>query len=307
MNTECTNTQNPFGFHLSDGALFTYVQGNEYEDIAAAWDWNLIPGITTDYTATPLSCDKARVQGIEAFVGGVSTGAIGAFAMRYTNPTTRNLSWQKSWFFFDNDVQHVTVSNLTSKSSQPVFSVLDQKLHSGTVYVDGNPTNTANFTSFKSLWHNNVGYTFDSSLSANAHLSVRIGTRSGSWSAIGTSTQPPESVDLFAAWLNHTSTQGTIAYTIYPGMQLSQFNDQVQKESLVTVNSDSTTHAVLDTKSNVLMVVFWADSGGKGKSGSCHYTFHHVEVLTSYSASYANLTTVLSYCRPCQHCDYIAE
>lgn len=30
----------PFGFHLSDGTLYTYLQGNEYEDIAAAWDWN---------------------------------------------------------------------------------------------------------------------------------------------------------------------------------------------------------------------------------------------------------------------------
>jgi len=28
-NSECTNLANPFGFHLSDGALRTYVQGNE--------------------------------------------------------------------------------------------------------------------------------------------------------------------------------------------------------------------------------------------------------------------------------------
>ena len=30
----------PLGFHLSDGTLYTYLHGNEYEDIAAAWDWN---------------------------------------------------------------------------------------------------------------------------------------------------------------------------------------------------------------------------------------------------------------------------
>jgi hypothetical protein len=30
-NTECTNLANPFGFHLSDGALRTYLRGNEYE------------------------------------------------------------------------------------------------------------------------------------------------------------------------------------------------------------------------------------------------------------------------------------
>ena len=59
QNTECVNDQNvsiindvvhtrrsyddtiqPLGFHLSDGTLYTYLQGDEYEDIAAAWDWN---------------------------------------------------------------------------------------------------------------------------------------------------------------------------------------------------------------------------------------------------------------------------
>ena len=30
-NTECTNLANPFGFHLSDGALRTYLQGDDYE------------------------------------------------------------------------------------------------------------------------------------------------------------------------------------------------------------------------------------------------------------------------------------
>lgn len=30
----------PFGFHLSDGTLYTYLDGDEYEDIAASWDWN---------------------------------------------------------------------------------------------------------------------------------------------------------------------------------------------------------------------------------------------------------------------------
>jgi hypothetical protein len=32
------------GFHLADGTLYTYLLGDEYEDIAAASGWNLIPG-----------------------------------------------------------------------------------------------------------------------------------------------------------------------------------------------------------------------------------------------------------------------
>ena len=42
------------GFHLSDGTIYTHLNGDEYEDIVAAWDWNLIPGTTVDYGGTPL-------------------------------------------------------------------------------------------------------------------------------------------------------------------------------------------------------------------------------------------------------------
>lgn len=80
-NTECINSQNPLGFHLADGTTYTYVTGDEYEDIAAAWDWNMIPGTTVDYGAAPLQCDTANQVGVENFVGGVSTGKLGMAVM----------------------------------------------------------------------------------------------------------------------------------------------------------------------------------------------------------------------------------
>ena len=126
----------PFGFHLSDGVLHTYLRGNEYE--STAWDWNFIPGITVDYGATPLNCDGAATSGVEAFVGGVSTGQCGVATMRYTNPTRQTaLHWQKAWFFLQHDVQHVMVSGVASSSGAPVYTVLDQRLHNGSIMVDG--------------------------------------------------------------------------------------------------------------------------------------------------------------------------
>ena len=126
----------PFGFHLSDGTLYTYLTGDEYEDIAASWDWNLIPGITTDYGATNLSCLLAGSMGVHLFVGGVSDGAVGAAAMRYTNPITGGITFQKAWFFLDDDIQVVMLSDVALNSSSPVISVLDQKKHIGSYYVD---------------------------------------------------------------------------------------------------------------------------------------------------------------------------
>ncbi|KAJ7837589.1 polysaccharide lyase family 8 protein [Mycena olivaceomarginata] len=232
QNTECTNLANPFGFHLSDGALRTYLRGNEYEDIAAAMDWNLIPGITTDYGATA------------NFVGGVSNGQLGVAAMRYTNPLTKNLHYQKSWFFLNDDVQVVLVSNISSATNASVISVLDQKLNSGPVVVDSKTTATPfaqHGLRSRSLWHGNVGYTFPNT--ADFSLSVEVGDKTGNWSAIGTSTQPPNTVDLFSAWLVHESLNASLAYTIFPDTDFDTFVKKV-------VQNDALVSAVLDAGSS---------------------------------------------------------
>ena len=127
LPSECVNLANPLGFHLSDGTVYQHIDGTEYEDIAAAWNWNLIPGITTDYGNTPLECETVGTSSTETWVGGVSNGARGLAVMSYTNPITHAMSWQKTWFFLDNDVQYVMLNGVTSTSDAPVFSVLDQR------------------------------------------------------------------------------------------------------------------------------------------------------------------------------------
>lgn len=244
--------------------MYTHVSGQEYEDIAAAWDWNLIPGITVDYGATTLSCDKTGFTGIENFVGGASTGSIGAFAMNYTNPSTKQLQWQKAWFFFRGGMQYVTISGINSKSNNPVFTVLDQKRASGNVLVDGQVISASqNFTEYTSLWHADVGYVFPNS-EPGTSLSISIANRSGSWSNIGTSKQPPATVNLFAAYLEHTSTDKSISYTVFPGVSASDFQELLKNRPLYSLSNDVSTSAVLDSSNNDLMVVFW--QAGQSKS-----------------------------------------
>ncbi|CCO35094.1 hypothetical protein BN14_09208 [Rhizoctonia solani AG-1 IB] len=74
--SECINTQNPYGFHMSDGVVYQYSTGAEYHDMWATFDWNLAPGSTTDYNATALGCSTTEAFGIESYAGGVSTGEI---------------------------------------------------------------------------------------------------------------------------------------------------------------------------------------------------------------------------------------
>lgn len=241
------------------------MRGDEYEDIAAAWDWNLIPGTTVDYGATPLNCANAGWKGLESFVGGVSNGETGAAAMRYLNPYTKALGWQKAWFFLDDDTQYVMIANLTSLSSAaPVYSVLDQRRlsDSGPVYVDNEVFDTPGNETFDrtvSLWHGGVGYYFDA---GSTVLSLFVGERTGAWSAIGTSTQPPETVDLFAAWIEHQDLTQPVSYTIFPSTTFDDFQIKTAYRMIIPLQNDAHISAVLDVDYNTISAVFWDASGG---------------------------------------------
>ncbi|OCH96195.1 galactose mutarotase-like protein [Obba rivulosa] len=265
-NTECVNSQNLLGFHLADGVQYTYLRGDEYEDTAAAWDWNLIPGVTVDYRATPLDCSHTQYKGFEAFVGGASDGRIGVAAMRYTNPYTKALRWQKVWFFLEGDVQHVMVPSYSSSSDAPIFSVLDQKRRRGDVLVNGiRLQESTNITGAHTLWHDRVGYLFSShSAGLPYQLSVRMGNRTGSWSSIGTSTAGDATVDLFAAWINHGSAPSPdpLSYTVFPSTGYAKFERKSLATRLKTVRNDDDTSAVYDEVHRIFMAVFWNPEGG---------------------------------------------
>lgn len=215
-----------------------------------------------DYGATPLSCDKALFQGIERFVGGASTGQVGAAAMRYTNPNTKNFSFQKAWFFLDDDVQHIMISNIASKTNAPVYSVLDQKRHNGRIIANGARLHSpvSNTSNARTLWHDDVGYTFDGPYYPT--VTVQTGNRTGNWSAIGTSTQPPTTVDLFSARIIHTNLTAPVAYTAYPGTDLDAFRAKSRASGVRTVRNDAQVAAVWDDAHQTAMIVFWDAAGG---------------------------------------------
>lgn len=246
--------------------MYTYLQGDEYEDISAAWDWNKIPGTTVDFGATPLNCDQTRWTGVEAFVGGASDGTVGIAAMRYTNPLTQALRWQKAWFFLEDDVQHVMISIIAS-SNAPVFSILDQKRHKGPVIVDGldRGSGTLNISSAQSLWHDHVGYMFPSSDAFE--LSLDVGIKTGDWSAIGTSPLPPANVDLFAAWINHHNVSVPVSYSVFPATNPGAFIAKSSSLRLQSIQNDANVSAVYDRTHKTAFIVFWDVAGG-----SVHFT-----------------------------------
>ena len=225
----------------------------------------MIPGITTDYAATPLDCSTVQQTGLHAFVGGASDGRVGAAAMQYTNPISGALSWQKAWFFLDNDVQHVMIPSINhTTTNAPVYSVLDQKRLNGPVFVNGlyaSQLSHLNASHPQTLWHDDVGYVFNPS--SQTTLSVQIGPRSGDWSAIGISTQGNATVDLFAAWLNHGTgpSFSPVSYTAFPAISQIKFLQKSLQTRLQDVRNDQIVSAVYDEKNHVLMAVVWDTAG----------------------------------------------
>ena len=216
-----------------------------------------------DYGATPLNCSSALWTGLESFVGGVSNGKTGAAAMRYLNPLTKAFSWQKAWFFLHDDIQYVMIANLTSKTNASVYSVLDQRRHSGRIYVDNElfktPSNKTFDRTVSSLWHGGVGYLLEP---GSTKLSLSVGERTGAWTAIGTSTQPPETVDLFAAWIEHQNLTQPVSYTIFPGTTFDKFQKKSSDRKIVPLQNDAHISAVLDKDHSTVSAVFWDTSGG---------------------------------------------
>lgn len=263
LNFECVNSQNPYGFHLSDGTVYTYLTGSDYEDIFAAWDWNLIPGITVDYNATVLDCDDTTASGVESFAGSASNQDIGVAAMRYETPASKTLRWQKAWFFLPNDVQYVMVANIDSTTPAPVFSVLDQRRYLSDVLISGSPvTESGNFSSIESLWHGGIGYTFNASNSA-VSLSVQLGNKTGSWESIGTSDEGDISVDLFSAWLSHDDKAVPVSYAVYPATSsYDTFVSKSQLSDIIPVRNDGSVSAVLDVTDDIAMIIYWDVNGG---------------------------------------------
>lgn len=209
--------------------------------------------------------------------------------MRYTNPITQALQYQKAWFFSGSGVEHVIVNILNSTSDKPIYTVLDQKRRSGETKAEGVLKSTDDKTSWSyglptSLWHASVGYTFP--VDTDATLVLRKGEATGNWLDIGTSTKPPTTVDLWAAWLEHTDLESPVEYTIWPGIEQSDFESKRFQAPVKTIENSKDVSAVHIRDEDSLMLVFWDEEGGS-------VTFDEFDLAAPLTVSTCSAITVM--------------
>lgn len=145
IGTELVNEDNLKGYYMADGALYTYVHGDEYHNIFPFWDWRKIPGITTYESNAPIpNPNKTDSRNHSSCVGGATYENTGITAMQLKR---NKLEANKAWVFTDDYVLCMG-SDIHADSTATIMTSIDQRFSKGKVWSDGN----------KRFFHNNTGY-----------------------------------------------------------------------------------------------------------------------------------------------------
>ncbi|ORX36761.1 chondroitin AC/alginate lyase [Kockovaella imperatae] len=267
-NTEYTNGANPYGFHLGQGTLFTYISGEEYLDIMDAWDWNLIPGTTALLNFPTLGPENVDQSGKRDWVGVVSDGWVGTAVEDYLDPYDGSVAYKKMWFYLDDCVVIVTTDiqmkpNASSivPSDTPLITVLNnQKATAGGVWIDGQqvePDPSGTSYNGTTLYYSNNGYI----ALGNDTLSLVVaeGNRTGNWSAISTSTLGNTTVPIFSAYTIVPTTK-TSSYALYPATSPDVLQYAAEYQPYTVIDNADGIIGVAGIER--LSLVFWPGSAG---------------------------------------------
>lgn len=218
QNAESTNGEGRKSEHLSDGANFLYLSGDEYKNIFPVWDWTKVPG-TTAIQGTLDTGEKnaIRARGGSSFAGGVSDGTYGMAAM---NLQRGHLIAKKAWFFFNDSYLCLGAGITLTGSSNAVATDVNQTLLKGSVSSNLSADPLSNglhtYISQKPTWffHNHVGYIF----APGTHVSLSIGAQTGRWSDIGSGSSERVTQNVFDLWIDHgvSPQDGSYEYVVLP-------------------------------------------------------------------------------------------
>lgn len=244
---ECINAQGLQSLHMADGVQYLYKPGDpNYQNIAPTWNWELLPGTTVQRGGTNLTCETTNGNGQGTNVGGITDdGLTGLLFMQFN--TTRygqHLVATKSYFFFDGVFVNLGCG-ITTVPGYAVSTTLESRILNGEIHFTTNGPNGWNILAEGNhtvplpsgdstklptvlLHHNNIGYAIaaDTTYSNGATLTVTNQAITGNWSSVGTYPGPPQTNNMFTAYIDHGKSpveEGKYAYYIWPDSSLDSF------------------------------------------------------------------------------------
>lgn len=261
--------------YVAMGALALYFPGTEVVDLPAVWDWKRIPGTTTS-DAPLMGCGLLTnfSPPSPAFVGGVSTGSVGAVGMIVNASMGAFVRAKKSCFMLDKGVACLGSGISTTAAGGRVFTtVATQLLVTNTTiktsagsFAQGNMTlecNPGNGVCRSWVNYNKVGYVI---LTPNASVSViaKSETRQGSWQSVGISTGSV-TAQVFSVVINHSISSpvapSTYAYLILPDATPTATKTLAQAPNpwFQVLRLDDSCHAVVASaqRAKLVSAIFW--------------------------------------------------
>ena len=135
IGTELVNEDNLKGYYMADGAVYTYIRGDEYHNIFPFWNWCRIPGITTYESNAPIPTDNGpNSRHNTNFTGGATNGKQGITAMHLNR---NGLSANKVWIF-TNEFILCLGSDIHADSIATLITSIDQRFKNGEIWTEGN-------------------------------------------------------------------------------------------------------------------------------------------------------------------------
>jgi len=259
FNAELVNSEGKKSVHLSDGANFLYLTGDEYLNIFPVWDWTKIPGTTAiQGTLQTGELNPIHARGQTTFDGGVSDGTYGLAEM---NLKRGNLTADKAWFFFDSSYMALGAGiTLENDSEHDVATSVNQPLLKGDVLTNqaSGPLRQGSygFESSKRVWiyHDHVGYVF----APDTRVSLSLGPQTGRWSDIGTGPDTPVTINVFNLWIDHghAPQEAHYEYTVLPNATPAEVAQRTAKPLLRVLSNTSAIQAVYNPRLKLAEIVF---------------------------------------------------
>lgn len=228
---ETTNDMNLKGYYSSDNVHLVMVDGEEYKNISATWNWKRLPGTTIcDNGQQPWGLIEDDFPNKSLYVRGFVSGETMATMYEYRRD---GMNAHKCTFFYP-DCMLCLGSSISTANDGEVVSTVAQSLYGGsfTTSPDG-----------KKVWHRGIGYINI----GEGEFTAESVTYSGNWRDIATEyASEMDTKTYFLLTISHGSRpeNAGYAYIIVPdideatfmaGWDSSRFNISSNTESLQEV------------------------------------------------------------------------
>ena len=258
--TERMNNENLKWKWLPWGATNIMIDGDEYRNLFAVWDWSRIPGVTSYYEdSTGIASAKGSyLISPNEFAGGVSDGIYGLAADNY--------SWDgiegRKAYFFTPEAMYCFGAGIKSSLDNPVITSVNQCISKGQVTIEKNGATSAfaqkeiAFRDLKWIYHDRVGYYFPS----GGDITLKNTDQTGSWKEINSSqSDVPVTHKIFSSWISHGTapSDGKYEYIVVPCKNLAGFRTWTTLNSLKMVVNRPDVQAVNDRNAGVYGIVLY--------------------------------------------------